>query len=121
MSRSEDQALADVETVVAAGVMSGREAEYWRAAVKDPCGCAEGLLGAALAAAAAAAVRHDSLGEVVVSGTVGLAVGAVAGKVLGVAKGLHLVQHQRAELGRRLAELTERPARPSRVAEPRTP
>jgi len=49
MSRSEDQALADIDAAVASGVLSGREAEYWRAAVKDPCGCAEGLAAAALA------------------------------------------------------------------------
>jgi len=119
MSRSEDQALADIDAAVAAWVLSGREAEYWRAAVKDPCGCAEGLAAAALATAAAAGVRHDSLGEVIVSGTVGFAVGALAGKLFGVAKALPLVRHQRIELRGRLAELTADPAGPSQVPEPR--
>ncbi len=108
MSRSEDQALAVVDRAVAAGILSRREADHWRAEVRDPCGCAEGLVGAGLAGVAAAAVRHDSLGELLVSGTAGVAVGALAGKVLGVARGLHLVRHQRTELRRRVAELTPR-------------
>lgn len=118
MSRSEDQALAVVDEAAASGILSRREADYWREAVKTPCGCAEGLVGAGLGAAAAAAVRHDSLAEVIVSGTVGLVVGAVAGKVYGVAKGLHLVRHQRTELGRRVADLTAT-ARQGEPAEPR--
>ena len=45
--------------------------------------------------------------------------GALAGKVLGVAKGLHLVRHQRTELRRRVTELT-RQARVDETAGPRT-
>jgi hypothetical protein len=105
MSRSETRATAVVDDAAAAGVLSVREADYWRRAVKDPCGCAEGLAAATLASAAVTVVRHDSLREVVLAGATAFAVGAVVGKMIGVAKGLPLARHQRSGLDRRLAEL----------------
>jgi hypothetical protein len=98
MSRSEDQALLAIERGIAAG-MSDREAAYWRDAVKDPCGCTEGLVGGLLASVA----LRPGVGWQ--AGIVRFIVGALIGKVVGVVRGLPLVRYQRSALDRRISEL----------------
>ena len=108
MSRSEDQALADVERAVASGVLSGREAELL-------AGSGQGSLWLrrrdwwvqALATAAAAGVPARLLGRAHRLGD-----GRPRGRSRWQArcsawrKGCTLVRHQRTELRRRVAELT---------------
>jgi hypothetical protein len=106
MSRSEQQARAVIAEAVGAGSLSPAEAAYWSTAVKDPCGCAEGLAGGVVVSGVAVGLRGRSLPSVLLAGAAGFGLGAVGGKVVGVARGLPLVRHQRAELGRRVAELS---------------
>src|SRR3954468_4107323 len=103
MSRSELRARDLVAEGLASGLLSPSEAAYWSAAVKDPCGCAEGLAAGLLVSGGAVCLRGRSWPSVVRTAVAGFGLGAVSGKVVGVARGLRLVRHQRAELGRRLA------------------
>jgi len=84
--------------------MSDREAAYWRHAVTDPCGCTEGLFGGLITGVSLAG-RPASGGMATLSGVGGFVVGALAGKAIGVARGLRLVRYQRRALTRRVAEL----------------
>jgi|GEM_PF-5871417 len=105
MSRSEAQALGLVAEAVTSGVMSDREAQFWREAVRDPCGCREGLILGVVAAVGTTLSRPGAMAPVLVRGVAGFVVGALSGKVYGVAQGLRLVRHQRAELAHRVAAL----------------
>lgn len=95
--------MREIDRGIRAG-MDEREAAYWREAVTDPCGCTEGLLGG-LVTGVSLALKPLSIGTRVSGGVRGFLVGALAGKAVGVARGLGLVRHQRRALTRRVDEL----------------
>jgi hypothetical protein len=103
MLRSETLALREIDRGIEAA-MSDREAAYWRQAVADPCGCTEGLLGG-LISGVSLARRPVYGGTRMRVGIGGFVVGALAGKAIGVARGLRLVRYQRQALTRRVDEL----------------
>ena len=103
MLRSETLALREIDRGIEAA-MNEREAAYWRQAVADPCGCTEGLFGG-LITGVALAQRPVNGGMRIGIGIGGFVAGALAGKAIGVARGLRVVRYQRQALTRRVDEL----------------